>query len=104
MIQLHPDYLFFETSSGEIIPCAVDTVAVELIGDAAGALDPEVVQQAAAAVLHYFRQDLGWTTVSVGEFSNALEQALDALGVRSSLADDTAQVRTFDLRQLVGAS
>jgi hypothetical protein len=109
MIQLHPDYLFVETPPGKIIPCSAELVAVELIGEAAAHLDPEVVQQAAAAVLHYFRKDLGWTTVSVGEFSNALEQALHTLGAQPalSLGHDSApdhQIRCLDLRQLAAES
>jgi hypothetical protein len=104
MIQLHPDYLLLETSPGKIIPCSAELVAVELIGEAAGQLDPELVQQAAAAVLHYFRQDLGWTTVSVGEFSKALDQALQALGIQPTKSDSASEVRNFDLRQLAAAS
>jgi hypothetical protein len=104
MIQLHPDYLLFETPAGKVIPCSAELVAVELIGDAAGGLDPAIVEQAAAAVLHYFRQDLGWATVTVGEFSHALEQALQALGVHPNMESPMAEVRNFDLRQLAAAS
>lgn len=102
MIQLHRDYLLFETSQGEIIPCSAELVAVELIGEAADSLDRELVQQAANAVLHYFKVDLGWSTVSVGEFSRALEQALASLGVniQSSEGDDQRQ-KSCDLRRLV---
>jgi hypothetical protein len=104
MIQLHQDYLFVETAPGQIIPCSAELVAVELIGESAGTIDPQVVQEAAAAVLHYFRHDLGWKTVSVGEFSRALEQALQSLGVR--LEDSTAkpQVQTIDLRQIASSA
>ena len=45
MIQLHRDYLLFETAQGQIIPCSAEFVAVELIGEAVGKLDPELVQQ-----------------------------------------------------------
>jgi hypothetical protein len=104
MIQLHPDYLLFETPAGKIIPCSAELVAVELIGEASADLDPAIVQQAAAAVLHYFRQDLGWSTVTVGEFSRALEQALQALGVKASGPAEERQIRNFDLRQLADGS
>src|SRR4051794_24010522 len=113
MIQLHRDYLLFETAEGQIIPCSAEFVAVELIGDAASSLDPELVQQAASAVLHYFKEDLGWTTVSVGEFSKALEQALQALGLRvhpesecesetksKAEAKGKSTLRSYDLGQL----
>lgn len=101
MIQLHPDYLLFETSQGQIIPCSAELIAVELIGDAVDSLDPELVKQAAAAVLHYFRQDLGWTTVTVGEFSRALASALKGLGLRIQSEDSDAAVSSYDLRRLV---
>lgn len=80
MIQLHPDYLIFRTSHGELIPCSAETVTIELIGDATSALEPQVVREAAAAVVHYFKDELGRETVSVAEFSAALERALQTLG------------------------
>jgi hypothetical protein len=76
---------------------------VELIGAAAELLEPEVVQQAAAAVLHYFRVELGRTQVSVGEFSEALETVLRGLGLTVKSAEDRGPqpiVAEADLRQL----
>jgi hypothetical protein len=106
MIQLHRDYLLFETAKGQIIPCSAELIAVELIGEAMEKLDPDLVHQAAAAVLHYFKEDLGWTTVSVGEFSQALADALEALGLQIS-SDETpgsGRVSRYDLRRLAGGS
>jgi hypothetical protein len=80
MIQLHPDYLIFQTSQGELIPCSAESVTIELMGDASTLLDQETVREAAAAVVHYFKHDLGQDTVSVGEFSKALERVLNAFG------------------------
>ncbi len=102
MIQLHRDYLLFETPQGQIIPCSAELVAVELVGEAADWLDADLVQHAAAAVLHYFKEDLGCKTVSVGEFSKALEQALHALGVNLNAGKPGADqaIRSFDLREL----
>lgn len=80
MIQLHPDYLIFQTSQGELIPCSAESVTIELIGDASSLLDPQIVREAAAAVVHYFKTELGKETVSVGEFSRALEQVLQSFG------------------------
>ena len=53
MIQLHPDCLIFETSTGESIPCSAEVVTIELVGDSK--LDPQIVREAAAAVVYYFR-------------------------------------------------
>lgn len=82
MILLRPDCLVFETSTGELIPCSVEEISIELMGGAASWLDKEAVQNAATAVLHYFKKDLGRTSVSVAEFSLALEQALGTIGFK----------------------
>lgn len=101
MIQLHHDYLLFETANGQLIPCSAELVAVELVGEAAGTLDPELVKQAASAVLHYFKEDLGCATVSVGDFSRILEQALQALGIGSeSVPAQAVAPRSCDLTEL----
>jgi hypothetical protein len=84
MIQLRPDCLIFQTSQGELIPCSAETVTIELIGDASSVLDPEIVREAASAVVHYFKHDLGRETVSVAEFSDALERALKCFGYEVS--------------------
>ncbi len=89
MIQLHPDYLMFQLPNGDSVPCSAETVTFELIGDAADNLDPEMVKNAAAAVLHYFQQDLKRECVSVGEFSEALEEVLRGFGFKVETAGTT---------------
>jgi len=84
MIQLHPDCLVFRTSEGELIPCSAETVTIELIGEASSILDPDTVREAAAAVVHYFKHELKRETVSVSEFSDALERALKCFGYEVS--------------------
>jgi len=56
-------------------------VTVELIGDSGQWLDKDLVEHAAEAVLHYFRSEKGQDTVSVAEFSEALERVLRGLGL-----------------------
>jgi hypothetical protein len=68
-------------SNGDHIPCSASTVTVELMGSAIEHLDREVVQDAAAAVLHYFHHELQRTTVTLSEFTEALETALRGLGL-----------------------
>jgi hypothetical protein len=104
MIQLHRDYMLLQTSQGEIIPCSAESVTIELIGDAVKNLDRELIRQAARAVLHYFKEDLGCTTVSVGEFSKALAQALDALGVRIAGTEDEPGTASCDLGVLASGT
>lgn len=76
-----PNYLFFQSPAGETLPCSSEGVTVELIGQAAQTMDPEVVQHAAQAVLHYYKHDLGRDSISVGEFAEAMEKVLRALGL-----------------------
>ena len=82
MILLRPDCLVFKTPTGESIPCSVDKVTVEFIGAGVDSLDKELVRNAAMAVLHYFKEEMGCNSVSVAEFSLALEQALSGLGLK----------------------
>ena len=117
MILLRPDCLVFRTIEGEDIPCSAHEVTVELIGDSAKWLDADLVGHAAEAVLHYFKSEKGQNTVSVGEFSEALERVLRGLGLDvkaagkdtlSLTADDstpmTPRVVEADLRLLAGES
>lgn len=80
MIQLHSDSLVFEVSGGDKIPCSVEKLTIEILADSLDHIDPQVIQQAAAAVLHYFKDDLGRDNVTVGEFTTALERVLQGLG------------------------
>ncbi len=81
MILLRRDCLVFETSNGESIPCSATEISVELMGAAADSLDKEIIEHAAMGVLHFFKEQLGRSSVSVAEFSVALEQALNSLGL-----------------------
>src|ERR1041384_2484 len=58
MIQLKADCLIFKTAGGENAPCPAEMVTVELMGEAAGLLDPELIRHASPAVLHYFKHEL----------------------------------------------
>jgi hypothetical protein len=80
MIQLRSDCLVFEVSGGDKIPCSVEKLTIEVLADSVANLDPEVIRNAAAAVLHYFRDDLGRESVTIDEFTAALEHVLRGLG------------------------
>ena len=69
MILLRHDCLGFKLSTGEAIPCSAQQMTVELLGEAAHLVDEEVVKNVAEAVLHYFKSELGRTTVTTAEFS-----------------------------------
>lgn len=81
MIQLHSHCLAFEQPDGEAIPCSAEQITVEIIGAAAANLDQEVIRNAAVAVLHYFKTELGRTHVTLGEFTQALDRVLRGLGM-----------------------
>ena len=106
MIQLRPDCLIFRTADGEQIPCSAELVTLELMGDAALHVDPEIIKNASAAVLHFFKHERKQDFVSVGEFANALERVLRTLGL-SVTADcepeperEAPRIAESDLRQL----
>ncbi len=94
-------------ADGEDIPCSASEVVVELVGDSAALIDEMLLKNAAAAVLHYFRSELGRTSVSVGEFSEALEKALRGLGLNVKSGETPApelRIAEADLLQLAGES
>ncbi|MFZ1074532.1 MAG: hypothetical protein WAO21_13985 [Verrucomicrobiia bacterium] len=80
MIALMSGCLLFRLASGESVPFSAEMISVELVGDAVGKFDPELLSHAAASVFHYFKNELGRETVTVGEFAGALEKALRGLG------------------------
>ena len=103
MIQLHPDCLRFEMPGGAAIPCSAELITVNLLGEAADLLDPDLVQNAACAVLQYFKIEQGKTFVSMPEFSRALGAVLRGFGMFVNPAEATAPPRRIsesDLRQL----
>ena len=87
MILLRHDCLEFKMADGEIVPCSAEQVVVELIGETAEWLDTEMIQHAAAAVLHYFKFKMGRQAVSVAEFTRALEEVLCKLGFKVASPD-----------------
>jgi hypothetical protein len=106
-MQLNPDYLIFKTTNGEKIPCSVELVAIELVGDAISFLDPELMHNASAAVLHYFKKELGQTSVSVGEFSLALEKVLRGFGLNIKTEPEEEpelRVAESDLREVAASA
>lgn len=103
MIQLSEDCLVFHTPDGDNIPYSADMISVELMGDNADLFDSEFINHAAAAVFHYFRDELGRESVSVAEFSMALEKVLRGFNLKlpdTQPHDSTPRVLRSDLRRL----
>jgi hypothetical protein len=87
MIALMSDCLLFRLASGESVPFSAEMVSVELVGEAAGKFDPELLRHATASVFHYFKHELGRQTITIGEFAGALEKVLRGLGFNVSAAE-----------------
>jgi hypothetical protein len=105
VIHLHSDCLTVRDAAGAAVPCSVESVMVELIGEARMQVDPEWVAHAASAVLHYFKCELGRDAISVGEFSLALERVLRHLGIPINVPETPAPVSgliEIDLLELSG--
>ena len=81
MIWLGSEYLMFQMPSGESVAFSSEAIAVEIVDETDGDLDPTMVKQAANAVYHYFKHELGRQTVTVGEFAKAMEKALDGFEI-----------------------
>ncbi|MCU0789188.1 MAG: hypothetical protein MUC91_13560 [Verrucomicrobia bacterium] len=81
MIWLGSEYLMFQMPSGESVAFSSDAIAVEIVDETEGELDANMVKQAANAVYHYFKHELGRQTVTVGEFAKAMEKALDGFEI-----------------------
>lgn len=107
MISLASDCLLFKLASGESFPFSASMISVELMGHPTGWVDAEFVNQAAKAVFHYFKHDLGRQTVTVGEFAGALEKVLRDFSTSSksaSASQPARRVRESDLCRLAEES
>ena len=81
MIALQSDCLIFQLTNGESVPCSAEMITIEIVGNSEGMIAPELLHHAAASVFHYFKTELEREKVTVGEFAQALEKALQGLGL-----------------------
>ena len=93
MIQLKPDCLIFKTSDGEQIPYSAESATNAMIRGIGMTLEPDIVQNASAAVLHYFKHELKQNYVSVDEFTDALEKVFRNLRVDFGSKNEAAPIR-----------
>ena len=92
MIWLGSEYLMFQMPSGESVAFSSDAIAVEIVDETEGELNTQMVKQAANAVYHYFKHELGRQTVTVGEFARAMEKALDGFEISIVSAKQASRV------------
>jgi hypothetical protein len=102
MIALSHDCLIFQLLSGEKIPFSAEMVSVELMGEAASKFDPEFVKNAAASVFHHFKHDLRRESVTVAEFTIALETVLKGFGCTIYSAEEWNDGESQDESDLAG--
>ena len=105
MIQLRRDCLLLRTLTEDFIPCSAELFTIQLVDTEGSTVDPDFIRHAAAAVLHFFKHDLGRQSMSVAEFANALEKVLHAVGVKlnSKTPEQTSETETADLGTLASA-
>lgn len=104
MIWLAGDCLVFQLANGESVPFSPEMISVELMGETEGKFEPEVIRHAAAAVFHHFKNDLKRESVTIGEFTQALEQALRGLGLQILSTQEQPVVPRGDLARLARES
>jgi hypothetical protein len=93
MIALNSDCLLFQFTNGESVPCSAEMISIEIIGNSASLLDPEVLRHAAASVFYYFKNDLARESVTIGEFAGALEKVLRTLGLTIRAGEGESRAR-----------
>jgi hypothetical protein len=107
MIALSSDHLIFQLTNGESVPCSAEMITIEIAGNSDGLIDTEMLRHAAASVFHYFKTELDRQTVTVGEFSLALEKVLRGFGL-TLYADEPPplpqQILEADLRHIARES
>ena len=80
MIQIQSNYLVFRMSTGELLPCSAEAITEELLGETLNLIEPQTIQEALKAVVHYFREEHLEPSVSVDQFSSALGKVLQGFG------------------------
>ncbi len=101
MIALRNDCLLFELSNGESIPCSPAMICVEFVDGIDNQLEPDLLRHAAASVFHYFKVELQRESVTVGEFSLALEKVLRHLGYTINTGGPDSEIHDTDLARLI---
>lgn len=109
MIALAHDCILLRQPNGESKPVNPGTIAIEVVTDGEAPFDEAFVKEASAAVLHFFKQEQGRESVTLGEFAEALEKVLqgfkfDGASPASPASPEDARVLEADLQQLAADS
>jgi hypothetical protein len=107
MMLLQLERLLFCLSTGESVLLSPDMISVQISGESAPIIPPEMVKECVIAVFHYFKHELDRHSVSVAEFSGALERVLRRFGLEGIQPDAlgcVAPAFESDLRRLAQES
>ena len=106
MIALAADCILLRRESGEAEPVNAGTISIEVVTEGQSPFDEEFVKEASAAVLHYFKNEEGRESVTLGEFAGALEKVLKGFDVEPDPAagGDQSRIVETDLQKLAVAS
>ena len=92
--------LVFKPGTTEI-SCTGGEVCLELVGEGVASIDTEMIRQVAAGVLHYFREEQGRTSITVGEFAEALVRVLKGFGMHVGMEDAPVPPSTWNETDLI---
>jgi hypothetical protein len=106
MIALAADCILLRQSNGEAKPVHHGAIAIEVVTEGESPFDEAFVKEASAAVLHYFKNEEGRESVTLGEFAEALEKVLKGFQVKlaTSGTDVAAELPAADLQKLAADS
>ena len=104
MIALAADCILLRQPNGESLPVNPGTIAIEVVTDGETPFDEAFVKEASAAVLHYFKQEEGRESVTLGEFAEALEKVLQGFEFPGTSTEGESRVLEADLQKLAADS
>lgn len=105
MIALAADCILLRRNNGELEPMSSQAISIEVISDGQPPFDEDFIKEASTAVLHYFKNEEGRDSVTLGEFAEALEKVLTGFTpAKSPDQKKASHVVEADLHGLVGES
>jgi hypothetical protein len=105
VIALREDCFLVSRDDGGTIPCSIEELTLEVAGGAADSVDREWLRQAAAGVIHYYKNELGREHITVAEFAAALSKVLQGFGLTAEVttAEPSTQVTHVITRKVLVA-
>jgi hypothetical protein len=104
LIQLGEEILLLQLPSGEMVPCSVHSLSVEIQQQSPWIMEADVLESMVIAIWHYFKKDLRRKSVLMSEFVAALRRVVWGLGLSQSATPpegSVVQVCECDLNEWV---